>query len=349
MGHFKNLKDEILSKFLTKKEDTDIIKAKKSIRITFIISILAIFIIAWLIFVFFTFPQEIVKVPNIENDNIYKALSKLADKKLIPQPIAKFSETYKEGVVFNQKPVAGNFIKNGREVSFNVSLGSSNNGLPDFRGFKLFDFDNYLKDKFPNNDYDFKILLPKYEFNDQFLAGEIISQEPAEGTYLKSIDNVKFVVSLGVKKGNVELLPNFVGKNINDLSNDSIKIKWTFIYKIIENNKNNLLITEQSLSEGLPINNLIKNGNTLIFTVNKYNIMGNKNKIVDFKYVDLPYNAIPYEVEFKIREKNRLTEESILKITTFGGVSIPLEYSAEMDPKFFMYINGTFSKEIDIN
>ena len=351
MEHFKKLRDKILSELLIKKDDSDMIKAKKSIRITFIGSILTIFIIAWLIFVAFTFSKEVVKVPNIENDNIYIALSKLSDKKLIPQINTMYNDTYKEGRVFNQNPAAGTFIKNGRSVSFNVSLGSYKNGFPNFKGSTLFDFDNYLKDKFPNNDYKFKVLLPKYEFNDKITEGEIISQEPVEGTFLKSIDNVKFVVSLGIKKENVEQLPNFIGKNVNDVSNYLIEtgLKWTYSYNIVEKNNEALLITKQSLGEGLPIKNLIKNGDILILTVNKYNVMINKNKIIDFKNVELPYNAIPYEVEFRIREKNRLTEWTILKITTFGGVSIPLEYSSEMDPKLFMYINGTFSKEIDIN
>ncbi len=350
MEHLKNLKDKIVSKVFINKDDTDIVKAKKSIRLTFVGSIIAIFIIAWIAFALFTFSKEVVKVPNIENDNIYIALNKLSDKNLIPKPNTLYSETYKEGRVFNQKPAAGTFIKQGRIITFNVSFGSYESSLPDFRGYTLFYFDDYLKEKYPNGDYPFKILPTKYEFNEKVPANEIVSQEPPEGTFIKGMDSVQFVVSLGVKKEGILQLPNFVGKNMGEASEELTKmgLKWSYFYNIIEKNRDNLLVTEQSIGEGMPIDRLIKDGTVLTLTINKYNVMENRNKIVDFKYIELPYKAIPYEVEFRIREKNRLTETSLIKLTTFGGVSIPVEYSAEMEPKFFMYIDGAFSKEIDV-
>ena len=199
MEKIKELLKKITSTIIIKPDDSETDRAKKLIWYAFFGSIVALFVVSWIIFVLLTFNNDTVKVPNIEKENIYVALKKLSERRLVANVSPKYSDNYGEGVVFSQNPMAGLYVKKGRVINFSVSLGDLSFALKDFRGFFLAEFYQFLKETYPNGKTPFKVIPAIYEFSDTIEKGKIIRQIPEDGTPIKNVKEIKLWVSNGIK------------------------------------------------------------------------------------------------------------------------------------------------------
>ena len=345
MEYFKEIISNIISAIIIKPEDSETDKAKKIIRYTFVGCIIVLIIVSYIIFVSSTFTTEIVTVPNLDGNNIYKALEKLSEKKLVADVSTKYSETVEEGLVFSQNPFQGSPVKKGSTVKLSVSLGSQKVNLPDFTGIALINLDLFLSEEYVK--VPFKVLPPEYENNDSVEKGVIFKQEPAEGTLLKNVKEVKIWVSNGRKDGGVTKLKDYKGKKFDSISEElsNYEVLYTLKYQLVDQKDKDGLIEEQSIAAGTMIDNIINQNKILVFTVDKYKYMNNE-KLTGTKNIQIPRKALKYLLEIKM--KNDIEETTVLKIKTKGGVSIPVLYQEKSNGKILVYIDGNLYKEENI-
>ncbi|OHD13309.1 MAG: hypothetical protein A2086_02800 [Spirochaetes bacterium GWD1_27_9] len=346
MKHFKEVFKKFLANIVINTEDSDIDRAKKIIWYVFFGSIGVLILVSWIIFVTLTFTTDIVKVPNIEKDNIYVALKKLSERKLVANVSPKFSEMYSEGTVFTQSPIQGSIVKVGRRVSFSVSLGSQKKALQDFRGYSIMEFWEFLSKEYPDNKIPYKIETPLYEFNEKVEKGKIIRQEPKDGTQTKNVKTLKLWVSNGKKEGNPKTLKSYIGQKIDAASKEiaGFELNYNYVFNIVKEQNKDMVITEQSIGEGAIIDDVIKEGKVLTFTVNKYFIIENE-KITSTYLLDLPKKPINYKVEIKLKSTDGV-EKTIYELKTKGGISVPVPYSTKINAKLTVYIDGGLYKEL---
>ncbi len=347
MEKFKEILEKIISTILITPDDSDTERAKKIIWYAFFGSIILIFIVSWLIFVLFTFTADIVKVPNIEGDYLYKALEKLSERKLVSTISPKYSNIYPEGIVFDQSPSPGSVVKKGRVVFLSVSLGDQSMALPDFRGYTLFDLADFLDKTYVNTKIPYKFDPIIYEFNNSVEKGRIIKQEPSDGTPLKEVKKVKLWVSNGIKDSTEKTLPNFVGKKIDEISNkiEELGIFYNIDFKITNNKNENMIIAEQSIGEGALISELIEETKPVIFSTNIYKEI-NGEKIEGFITFSIPKKPLPFNFEVKIKKLKDPKERSVINIKTKGGIDFPIPYYDKDNAIINIYYNGKLEKEI---
>lgn len=349
MEYFRDIIQKVINFILIKPDDSDEEKAKKINLYYFIGSPILLIILSSIIFIIFTSSNDRVKVPLIKGDSIYEAIKKLADKKLVTSVITKYTDEASAGIVYMQSPNQGSVVKRGRVVVLNVSLGPLKSELPDFINSNLFDVEDYLNQEYPSGNLPFKIEEPVYEFNEDIEKGKIFDQEPKKGIPISEVNKLKFWISNGQKDEGTKLIRNYIGKNIEEVSMDlaELEILFTFDFDIITDKKNDMLITAQSINEGVMVDELMEEGKKLILKVNKY-IEIDKNKIKGTYPLDIPGKPIPYLVEVKLKE-GASKEKSILKIKTKGSVTIPVGYSGTKESSLLVYFDNVLQKEIKLD
>lgn len=348
MSHFLDFLSNIKSAILISSSDSEVDKAKKIIWYAFFGALIMLIVVPWVIFTTSTFSAEIVKVPYIEKDDIYKALKKLSDKKLVANVTPRYSDLYEEGIVFSQSPVQGSTIKHGEDVTFFVSLGTHKDALEDFRGFSLFEFATELDKNYHNSEIPFKIKTPIYEDNEKIEKGRIIKQEPAEGTPLNNVKTIQLWVSKGPKEVGKPTLSNYKERNLEDVSRELAdkEVPYTITFNPVKSRDEELLVTEQSIGEGLTIEEIIEKKKILLLTVNKLVEKGDDNIQGEFIY-DVPKKPLPFELVIKLKDAEAI-EEELLRVMTKGGISIALPYSAPKFSRIITFIDGVQDNEFEI-
>ena len=115
------------------------------------------------------------------------------------------SSKYDKGYVIDQSPEAGEVVKRGRTVTLTVSLGKSENVIPDYTnmtGDELMKYLGKLK-------LGLKIETKEID-DDKIVKGYVVRTEPAMGEELSKNQNVIIYVSLGSNK-----MPDLIGEDLN--------------------------------------------------------------------------------------------------------------------------------------
>ncbi|MCK4799313.1 MAG: PASTA domain-containing protein, partial [Spirochaetes bacterium] len=340
MEYFKEIFQKIISTLLIKQTDPEIDKAKKIIWYSFFCSIILLFFFSWIIFIILTSSTYSVKVPMIEGDNIYIALKKIYKQRLVSHVIPKYSDTQELGAVYNQEPKQGGTVKKGRVISFNVSLGPQNLALPDFRGFTLFELEEYLEKQYPSSEIPFEIENPIYEFNNEVEKGRIFKQIPEDGVPVYNVNKLQYWISNGTKDISAKVIKNYIGRNIEEVSKElaNLEIFYTYEYELVNKKSKDMIIIDQSIGEGKLIDEIIEESKILVLKVNKYEYIDG-DKIKGTYLLDIPKKPLSYLLEVKIKSGNS-KPKLILKKQTKGGVSIPIPYAGKKNAKLLVYYDG---------
>lgn len=326
MEYFKEIIKDFISKIVIQPMDSEIDKAKKINLYYFLGSPIILIIVCWIIFMIFSLFTENVKVPMMKGDNIYVALKKLYDKRLVAHVTAKYTEGVDSGIIYKQSPKQGSIVKRGRVISLSVSLGSMKDSLPDFTGLTLFDFNDFLNKEFPAGKIPFLVEPPVYQFYDKVEKGRIIKQEPADSIPINMVKKIKFWISNGPKMEKAKILKSYVGKRVDDIEEELAKLEifHTYDFETVHDKSKDMIVIAQSIPEGSLVDELIEETKMLILKVNRYQEIKGK-KIKGTYLLDLPKKAVPYRLEVKIKNGNN--EKVIFKMKTKGGSSIPVSYN----------------------
>ena len=322
-----------MNKVVIQPYDSENEKAIKIIWYSIFGCIMLLFIISWLIFNIFTFNDDKVKVPMLKGDDVYSALDKLYERNLVASVKANYTDDYDVGIVYKQDPSQGSIVKKGRSVTFFVSRGPKKASMPDFSGYTMFDLEDYLAKEYSTTKVPFSFENPKYEYNDKMQKGRIFKQEPEAGVSLKKVKKVKLWISNGIKEENAKVLKNYTGKNIEDVSKELGDMELTYTYKFdfVDDKSKDMIIKDQSIGEGKPIDEIIEEGKAVVFLIDKYRY-ANDEKIKSTYLLDVKKKGIPFILDLRIKNDNK--EKSIIKLKTKGGVSIPVPFVAKKNKTY---------------
>ncbi len=171
----------------------------------FIITIAIItLIISFTIFKIYISNEKITKVPNLKDKLILESLDILQQKNLYPEVQIKYSyQPY--GTIIDQRPEAGQVIKENRHIILYISRGPREQLLEDFSGKTLFYIEKRLMEL--NSKLNKKIVLdkPNYQYSDIYPRGEIILQDPVANTNLFLVNNLKVTISKGENSKKVKV------------------------------------------------------------------------------------------------------------------------------------------------
>lgn len=170
--------------------------------------IIGILLLDYLIMPWYVSSPE-TSVPNVLGLKEAAAIEKLEDadfKVLIAD--TSFSDKYKAGLVFLQKPNAGSIVKEGRLIYLFVSGGEPEVNVPRLIGRSIRDA------KFALEKIGLKLGVVD-EISSTNPKEMIFDQQFAEGTPLKRGSSVNITISAGNVDGQIEV-PDLIGKSLTE-------------------------------------------------------------------------------------------------------------------------------------
>ncbi|WXR61667.1 Stk1 family PASTA domain-containing Ser/Thr kinase [Peptostreptococcaceae bacterium AGR-M142] len=261
----KNNSGEIdLKSVLTKDNRGKKIKNKKNKKQAILGGVLAFFVS--ILFAFgFIFIKNMVtkkeyKTPDMTNLSFVEAKDILTQKNIF---LVKRREEYNKDVIKNniisQVPSPGTIIKEGDEIAVVTSLGMPLTKVPSFKGKKLVDAPNILKES------NLEEGLVDYEYSNIVSEGVIISQNPQAFTKVQEGSSVNFIVSQG-REIKIITVPNLIGKTIDEAK---MELKGIYLGKI-EYKEDREKEEGKILQQSLPSNSSAEEGSKINIIVNKY-------------------------------------------------------------------------------
>ncbi len=168
--------------------------------------------------------ETLVTVPQLVGKN-YDQLPEYEDFIITANPV--FDDTYKEGVIFHQKPAAGEKVVAGTRIIIQVSMG------PTPEKILMSNVLNLSQAQAEKNLTDLGLNLKfqiRYETSDEIVKGNVIRTEPEAGTELSPGQMVTLWISSGyeIKTGE---MPDVVGQMLevaqNTLDNQGLHLTIT--------------------------------------------------------------------------------------------------------------------------
>lgn len=131
-------------------------------------------------------------VPNVVGKSEEEAEKLLAEKNLVADAEAKYDETVEEGKVISTEPSAGAEVKEGDHIKVYISLGAEKVEVPNVVGWLQSDAESTLKNA------GFKVSVTE-EYDNNYEAGTVVSQSPANPTKAAKGTTISLTVSKGKK------------------------------------------------------------------------------------------------------------------------------------------------------
>lgn len=136
----------------------------------------------------------------------------------------KYSSKYDAGYIIAQSPEAGEEVKAGRTVTLTVSLGKSENVMPDYSGMTADELQDYL------TDLNLGLKIETKQISDeQIVRGYVVRTEPEMNEELTKNQNVTIYVSIGADK-----MPDLVGQTQEDAKKMLESMDLNLKVKVVE-------------------------------------------------------------------------------------------------------------------
>jgi len=171
-----------------------------------------------------------VMVPNLERKTISEALEEVSTLDLsLQQDGSEFDESIPAGTVVRQHPSPEMLVRSGRAIRVVVSKGGRVAFIPSVVGIQL----EEAQSKLAKEGLQLGAITEMY--SESVPTGATISQEPKPGAVAGRGAFVDLVVSKGPAPSDVDIIPDFIGRNVDDLQDWARKSKTKL--KITENPK----------------------------------------------------------------------------------------------------------------
>jgi len=248
------------------KEDINYRKSKKY-TLGYIVTILSAFILSILLVAaisYNVFKEKItireVEIPNVINKSVEAVKNELDNLGLNVEVIKyDYSNEISEGYVIDQIPEFGEIVKKGYTVRLTVSKGSKKVNIPNLIHKELEEAKLIIE----NNNLQLGKI--EYEYND-LPIGIILNQQPLPDLEADENSEINLVVSQGPEIQTV-IMPNFVGKNIEDTKETAKALG--LIISNIHYEKNEELEKDVVISQSIEAGTEIKENSVFSLTVSQ--------------------------------------------------------------------------------
>lgn len=271
------------------------------------------------------FGAKDVKVPNIQDKELDKALAMIVDKGLdIGETIEKEDEEIEEGHVIKTDPEVGELVKEGTKIDVYYSIGK-----------KKVDVLNYLD----RNYNDIKTLIDNFGYKDVILhkvnddseIGTVLEQKPGEGESVVPSETVlELTISSGPGNINLKDLTDYNQKALEDYAQES-----GLNIKIAKEEYSDTVPEGQVISQSPSAGTAVPPGSTIEVTISK-----GKKEIppkVATKEITITYDAempgVPQEVQIYINDMNHNMTEPTEVISITETTKKKLEFTIPYNEK----------------
>lgn len=189
--------------------------------------------------------KEVV-VPDLTGVTVIDALDMLQQSNLKGYVVSEFSDKVPMFFVIRQQTPAGFVVKEGREIIFTVSLGTSSLELLDFRGKNIQEVMAFIQ-AIPLKDRKFFIQDIQWVNSDKPL-GEILEQNPIKAKLANQMIGIRFWVSAE----NTKIMPELTGRFLEEALYriEKLGLKYKIQYRVVEQAQNDGKIMEQKPKSG---------------------------------------------------------------------------------------------------
>ena len=203
----------------------------KVIIITVVVFSVLYVIFSWSVAMLIHSKKDIV-IPNLQGKSIYEALTVLSAQGLgLRKDAEEFDKALPAGFVMRQNPLAGMKVKEGKTVRVTISQGGESSFVPDLVGQKIRSAALTIRS------YGLVVGEESSRYSLVYEKDTVMEQDPPKGASVSKDTMINIVVSLGPPPANVQLMPKFIGRNINDVNT------WA------ENNKIKVNVTKENVSK----------------------------------------------------------------------------------------------------
>jgi len=278
-------------------------------------------------------------VPNVVNMELVDALIDIQDKGLNSRIQVKYTQnTEDKGKVVSQSPDSGQSVKAGRRVTLTVSQGAVIEQVGDYRGMTLDEVKLELQTVFASFQAMIQIGEVVYQYNEK-PEGEIIAQDPEEGTEITGLTKLNLVVSRGMEEGTFTV-DNYTGMEYSDVIVLLAEENIPFLFHIDDQApaQGSSIVFKQVPAIG----ELVSQGTPLEFYINRLSDRAlneaGRNTVFGLLEYQLPEYMVPMTMRLE-RTVGAMDPEVIFEMKHPGGaISIP--YMEQADTLLTLYVNG---------
>jgi len=274
-------------------------------------------------------------IPDIVEKDLVEALVMLQERELYPRVQVKYTgDPSDKGMVIDQDPEPGLYVKAGRRVIVTVSKGAIVDNVEDYVGKNLTDVRSRLASLFST----FKPLLvirePVTYVYDDSEPGTVLSQTPAAGTPLGDPEDLILIVSRGALDKPVKLL-NWEDYSADNAMRSLARIPLPFIF--VEDNVPPRGTVARVTSQSPPPESEVGLDRTITLRYSRPESWPEEFRYGLFDYT-LPEYPVPVLLEVIIREPG--TDDRKLFSMPHSGGRISFPYVVPVGTGIVVMVNG---------
>lgn len=169
-------------------------------------------------------------VPEIVEEELVEALVMLQERELYPRVLVKYTgDPSDKGMVIDQDPEPGLYVKAGRRVTVTVSRGAILDNVEDYVGKTITEVHGRLASLFSTFEPLLVIREPvTYVYNDSE-PGTVLSQNPPAGTPLGEPEDLILIVSRGTLD-NLIKLPDWENYSADNAMRSLARLPLPFVF-----------------------------------------------------------------------------------------------------------------------
>ncbi|RKX78091.1 MAG: penicillin-binding protein [Spirochaetes bacterium] len=283
-------------------------------------------------------------IPNIVEKDLVEALVILQERELYPRVQVKYTgDPSDKGMVIDQDPEPGLYVKAGRRVIVTVSKGAIVDNVEDYVGKNLNDVRSRLASLFST----FKPLLvirePVTYVYDDSEPGTVLSQAPQAGTPLGEPEDLILIVSRGSLDKPVKI-PDWENYSADNAMRSLARIPLPFIF--VEDNVSPSGTVARVTSQFPPPESEVGLDRTITLGFSRPESWPEEFRYGLFDYT-LPAYPVPVLLEVIVREPG--TEDRKLFSMPHSGGEISFPYVVPVGTGIVVMVNGKEVAREDIS
>lgn len=282
--------------------------------------------------------RELQVTPDLTGKSISGALDALAPLNLsLLKEGTEFNNTVAIGSVLRQRPPAGTKVREGKVIRVVVSQGGETVFAPSIMSLPLRNAEMLLR----QNQLVLGEVTESYSLRME--KGLVLSQDPRSETSVERNSMLNVVVSAGEPPDDIKLIPEFVRKNINDVS------KWAAeggVKLTIEKDAGSLFPYGTVLAQEPPPDAIVSNETELRVTISgKPEGAGKKSGMVSLEY-QVPQGSSESLVRIKFIDGSG--ERELFSGMRSPGSKIDLSVPEDGHGRVKIFLNNILVEERDL-
>ncbi|MCK5249224.1 MAG: PASTA domain-containing protein [Spirochaetaceae bacterium] len=274
-------------------------------------------------------------VPEIVEKELVEALVMLQERELYPRVLVKYTgDPSDKGLVIDQDPEPGLYVKAGRRVTITVSRGAILDNVEDYVGKTITEVRGRLASLFSTFEPLLIIREPVTYVYDDSEPGTVLSQNPPAGTALGDPEDLILIVSRGTLDKPIKL-PDWENYSADNAMRSLARLPLSFVF--VEDNVDPVGTVARVTSQSPSPESEVGLDRTIILRYSRPESWPDEFRYGLFDYT-LPDYPVPVILEVFIREPG--AEDRKLFSMAHSGGKLSFPYVVPAGTGILVMVNG---------